>query len=127
MNIILSHSSGVPIYEQIVAQIKQQILVGVLKEGDTLPSMRVLAAELQVSLITTKRAYEELEKCNMIETVAGKGCFVKGQNQEGIREEYQKKIEGHLQTAVKFAKVSGVSVEEMQELLEVFMQDEREN
>ncbi len=123
MNIIISHSSGVPIYEQIVAQIKEQILSGALAEGVLLPSMRALAAELQISLITTKRAYEELEKAGLIQTVAGKGCFVQGQKQELLREEYRKKMEHHLQEAIACAKKSGVTKQELQELLELLAEE----
>lgn len=118
MNIIISHSSGTPIYEQIVAQIKEQILSGALAEGVLLPSMRTLAAELRISLITTKRAYEELEKAGLIQTVAGKGCYVQGKKQEMLREEYRKTMEYHLQEAIACAKKSGVT---RQELLEVLM------
>ena len=82
MNIIISNASGKPIYEQIVAQIKQLIMTDVLKEGDALPSMRVLAKDLRISVITTKRAYEELESEGFIETVTGKGSFVAGRNKD---------------------------------------------
>ena len=85
MNIIISNSSGVPIYEQIVAQIKEQIMNGELKAGDALPSMRALAQSIRISVITTKRAYEELEKDGFIESFTGKGSFVKAQNTELFR------------------------------------------
>ena len=87
MDIVISNASGKPIYEQITGQIKGMILSGVLLEGDALPSMRLLAKELRISVITTKRAYEELEREGFIETVMGKGSFVAGRNMELIREE----------------------------------------
>lgn len=118
MDIIISNSSGIPIYEQIVAQIKNQILNGVIKEGEALPSMRMLAAELRISLITTKRAYEELEKSGLIETIVGKGCFVKVQNKELLREEYLQSIEVDLQRVIANAKISGVSLKELKEILD---------
>lgn len=123
MDIIISNSSGVPIYEQIVAQIKSQIMSGGLKEGDALPSMRMLAAELRISLITTKRAYEELEKDGLIETIVGKGCFVKEQNKELLREEYLKGIEEHLQLAIDSARLSEVSLEELIDILKAIYEE----
>ena len=87
MDIILSNSSGIPIYQQISSQIKGLIINGTLKEGDALPSMRTLAMELRISVITTKRAYEELEHDGFIESYTGKGSFVKAQNPELLREE----------------------------------------
>ena len=100
MDIIISNSSSSPIYEQITRQIKDQILQGELKAGDALPSMRMLAKELRISLITTKRAYEELERDGFIETVPGKGCFVSEKNTEFLREEQLRQVEGFLQQAV---------------------------
>ena len=91
MNIIISNSSGKPIYEQISTQIKEHILRGELDRGEALPSMRLLAKELRISVITTKRAYEELERDGFIETVTGKGSFVANKNTELVREEYLKK------------------------------------
>ena len=87
MDIILSNSSGKPIYEQITDQVKEQIMTGVLAAGDALPSMRLLAKELRISVITTKRAYAELEEAGFIDTVQGKGSFVAGGNLELLREE----------------------------------------
>ena len=87
MDIIISNSSGEPIYQQISQQIKAQIMSGELKEGDLLPSMRNLAVELRISVITTKRAYEDLEREGFIESYTGKGSFVKAQNAELLREE----------------------------------------
>ena len=103
MDIIISNSSSSPIYEQITRQIKDHILQGELKAGDALPSMRVLAKELRISLITTKRAYEELERDGFIETVPGKGCFVSEKNTEFLREEQLRQVEGFLQQAADAA------------------------
>ena len=103
MNIIISNSSGKPIYEQITAQIKGQIMNGSLKPGEALPSMRLLAKELRISVITTKRAYEELEREGFITTVVGKGSFIREADQEFVREERLRAVEGHLQAAVDAA------------------------
>ena len=123
MNIIVNNSSMQPIYEQIVSQIRGCILRGELKEGDALPSMRVLAAQLRISIITTKRAYEELEKAGLVVTVAGKGCFVGKQNTEAIRENCLRITEQHLQAAVTEAKQGGISVEELQEMISLLYED----
>lgn len=117
MNIIISNSSGKPIYEQISSQMKNQIITGALGEGEELPSMRVLAKELRISVITTKRAYEDLERDGFIETVAGKGSFVAGRNLEVIREEHLRMAEEHLQKAVEVARTGGISPEELTEML----------
>ena len=93
MDIILSNSSGEAIYAQIVSQIKEQIMSGELSEGDALPSIRALAQSLRISVITTKRAYEELERDGFIESYSGRGTFVKGQNRELVREEYLRQTE----------------------------------
>ena len=117
MDIILSNSSGKPIYEQITDQVKEQILSGALSAGDALPSMRVLARELHISVITTKRAYEELEREGFLETVPGKGCFVAPQNRELLREAQLRRVEDILAQAVDEARKGGFSLEELQELL----------
>jgi len=96
LDIILSNMSDRPIYEQIYNQIKNAIISGELKEGDMLPSIRALAKDLRISVITTKRAYDELERDGYIYTVAGKGCYVAKKNMELIREEYLKRIEEHI-------------------------------
>ncbi len=124
MDIIISNSSQKPIYEQITSQIKNMIISGSLREGDTLPSMRLLAKELRISVITTKRAYEELERDGFIETVAGKGCFVAGRNMELIREEQLRIAEAHLQEAVNVAKSSGITIAELQEILALLYREE---
>ena len=123
MNIIISNSSGKPIYDQITSQIKQQILFGQLQPHDALPSMRFLAKELRISVITTKRAYEDLEKDGFIYTVVGKGSFVADANHELIREEQLKKIEEHLEQAVEIASQSNVSREEVAEMLQMLYEE----
>lgn len=119
MNILISNSSGEPIYEQIASQIKAMIIGGELAAGDALPSMRLLAGQLRISVITTKRAYEELERDGFIESYTGKGSFVKAQNPELIKEENLRAIEElMLQICVK-AKLGGVSLDELKETLEI--------
>ena len=117
MDIILSNSSGKPIYEQITGQVKEQIMTGALAAGDALPSMRLLAKDLRISVITTKRAYEELERDGFLENVPGKGCFVAPQNQELLREARLRKVEDALSLAVEEARKGGLSLEELQEML----------
>ena len=119
MDIILSNSSGIPIYQQISSQIKGLIINGTLKEGDALPSMRTLAMELRISVITTKRAYEELEHDGFIESYTGKGSFVKAQNPELLREENLKQIEALLAQRAEKAKQSGISLDELKETTEI--------
>ena len=117
MDIILSNSSGKPIYEQIADQVKEQIMTGALAAGDALPSMRLLARELRISVITTKRAYEELERDGFLENVPGKGCFVAPQNRELLREALLRRVEEALSQAVEEARKGGFSLEELQEML----------
>ena len=117
MDIILSNSSGKPIYEQITEQVKEQIMTGALAAGDALPSMRLLARELRISVITTKRAYEELERDGFLENVPGKGCFVAPQNQELLREARLRKVEDALSLAVDEVRKGGLSLDELQEML----------
>lgn len=124
MNIIISNSSGQPIYEQIISQIKAMIISGELKEGDALPSMRLLAKELRISVITTKRAYEELEREGFIVSITGKGSFVAGTNPDFIKEEQLRKIELLLSEAVDAAKTSGIGLGELNELLALLYQGE---
>lgn len=119
MDIIISNASGEPIYTQIANQIKTMILEGNLKEGDALPSMRNLALQLRISVITTKRAYEELERDGFIESYTGKGSFVKAQNQELYREEQLKAIEALLTEAAEKAQRSSISKEELIEMIEL--------
>ena len=122
MDIIISNSAGVPIYEQITQQMKGLILRGELKEGEALPSMRLLAKELRISVITTKRAYEDLERDGFIETVAGKGSFVASKNAEFLREEALRRVEAALQQAVDTASRSGVSPQELRQMLELLLE-----
>ena len=117
MNIIITNNSGQPIYDQIASQIKALIISGGLKEGEMLPSMRLLAKELRISVITTKRAYEELERDGFIISQTGKGSFVAGKNMELLREVQLQNIEQHLAQAVETARMSDISLEELQELL----------
>ena len=124
MDIILSNSSGKPIYEQITDQVKAQILSGALAAGDALPSMRLLAKELRISVITTKRAYEELEREGFLDNVPGKGCFVAPQNRELLRETQLRRVEEKLSQAVDEARRGGFSLEELQEMLDILYQGE---
>ena len=126
MKIIISNSSDKPIYEQIVAQIKGMIIGEELKGGEALPSMRSLAKDLRISVITTKRAYEELEREGFIETVTGKGSFVAARNMEMIREQQLKVVEEFLREAVDTGKSSGISLEEMKEILEILYKEEEQ-
>ena len=119
MKIVISNADARPIYEQIFAQIKNLIISGELQPGDALPSMRFLAKELRISVITTKRAYEELERDGFIESYTGKGSFVKAQNTELYREEQLRSIEALLSEACDKAKKCGISLSELQEILEI--------
>ncbi|MBC5996615.1 GntR family transcriptional regulator [Romboutsia ilealis] len=112
MNINISNSSSVPLYEQIQSQIKAQILNGQLKAGDGLPSIRSLAKELKVSIITIKRAYEDLEKDGYLETVTGKGSFVASQNKERLKEVAMYEVESKLEEIIRQAKSVGMTLEE---------------
>ena len=123
MDIIISNSSGVPIYEQIEEQIKSQIMMGELVEGDALPSMRLLAKELKISIITTKRAYEDLEREGFIESVTGKGSFVKGVNSDMVKENMMFAIQELLESAVDKAILGKVSLEEMNEMLSLLYEE----
>ena len=123
MDIILSNSSGKPIYEQIADQVKEQIMTGALSAGDALPSMRLLAKELRISVITTKRAYEELERDGFLENVPGKGCFVAPQNRELLREAQLRRVEEKLTQAIEEARRGAVSLEELKEMLTELYQE----
>ncbi|HJA63310.1 MAG TPA: GntR family transcriptional regulator [Candidatus Intestinimonas stercoravium] len=124
MDIIISNSSGVPIYEQIARQMKGLILRGELREGEALPSMRLLAKELRISVITTKRAYEELEREGFLTTVPGKGCFVAPRDLALVREDCLRRMEEQLSQAVATAKAGGISLEEMTSALDILYGDE---
>lgn len=117
MQIIISNSSKEPIYEQIYTQIKKLILSGELQEGQSLPSMRQLAKDLEISVITTKRAYEELEKNGFIYSIVGKGSFISEQNKEMMRERKIKVIEENLLIAIQNAKEMNISLAELKEIL----------
>lgn len=123
MNIIISNSSGKPIYEQITAQIKAMIMNGTLSPGDMLPSMRLLAKELRISVITTKRAYEDLERDGFITTVVGKGSFVREADREFVKEEQLKAVEQHIQAAVDTAKQYGMTEEELVEIVKMLYEE----
>lgn len=123
LEIFISNSSDQPIYEQICAQIKAHILSGKLREGDPLPSIRNLARDLRISVITTKRAYDELEHQGYIHTVPAKGCFVAKQNSELIKENYLKQIEEHLQQISELAKLCGLTNDDLIEMLRVLNQE----
>ena len=117
MDIIISNSSGKPIYEQITTQIKNKIITGERRPGDALPSMRVLAKELRISVITTKRAYADLEQDGFIETAPGKGSFVAQKNTEFIREENYRQIQDLLEQAIDLSKSCGLTLSELTELI----------
>ena len=123
MNIIISNSSGVPIYEQIEEQIKTQIMAGSLSAGDALPSMRMLAKELKISIITTKRAYEDLERVGYISSVQGKGCFVNAMNSDLVKENMLFSIQGLFDSAVDKAFIGKISLEELTETLSIIYKE----
>ena len=125
MEIVISNSSVRPIYEQIVEQVKNQIIQGRLSPGDPLPSMRALAQDLKISVITTKRAYGELEAEGFIETVAGKGCYVSTTDPEVLREGNLRIAEDHIQKAIDVARTSGISKEELHELIDILFDGDR--
>ena len=124
MRIIIANSSPDPIYEQITKQIKTQIISGELSEGESLPSIRKLAKELHISVITTKRAYEDLEREGYIDTVTGKGSFVAIQNKEFLKEKRMRIVEKKLSEAISEAKMVGIGIEELKEMLELLYEEE---
>lgn len=124
MNIFIDNKSGIPIYDQIYKQIKQMIVSGELKEDDMLPSIRNLAKDLGISVITTKRAYEELEREGFIYTVAAKGCFVAAKNIELIREETLKHIEEHMQEIVQLSRACRLTKKDIIDMLDIIMEEE---
>lgn len=123
MIIKLSNNSDQPIYEQITDQLKQAILAGVLVTGDALPSIRALAKELKISVMTTKRAYADLERDGFIETIAGKGSYVSQRNQDFLREELIRQIEIHLTKAVSVAKLANIDKDSLHELLDILLEE----
>ena len=124
MNLIISNASGQPIYDQITSQIKGLILSGELHAGDALPSMRALAKDLRISVITTKRAYEELERDGFLVSIPGKGSFVAQANLELVREENLKQIESRMQECIALASQSGLSLNDLCEILTVLYKGE---
>lgn len=124
MNILIDNKSGTPIYDQIYSQIKSQIISGSLKQDELLPSIRVLAKDLRISFITTKRAYEELEKEGFIYTLPAKGCYVAPKNIELIREENLKKIEEYLDEIVRLAASCNLSKQEIIEMVDFSLEEQ---
>ena len=124
MDIIISSNTSKPIYQQITSQIKAQIMSGTLKTGEPIPSMRALAKSLHVSVITVQRAYEDLQRDGFIETTVGRGSFVSAQNRDFLQEERQREAEEHLLQAAEIGRSSGISLEKLKELLELFYQGE---
>ena len=124
MNLIISNASGQPIYDQITSQIKGLILSGELHAGDALPSMRALAKDLRISVITTKRAYEELERDGFLVLIPGKGSFVAQANLELVREENLKQIKSRMQECIALAAQSGLSLNDLCEILTVLYKGE---
>lgn len=123
MDIIITNNSERPIYEQIKDQIKAQIVSGELKEGDALPSMRLLAKELRISIITTKRAYEDLEREGYIESYTGKGSFVKGVNREMVKESVMFEIESLMEEMIEKAELAKVSFDELVERMKLLYEE----
>ena len=123
MDIIVSNMDSTPIYEQITRQIKAKILGGELQPGEALPSMRLLAKELRISVITTKRAYEELEREGLITSQTGRGSFVAPVSSERLREEQLRAVEAHLAQAVRAAKQGGVTAEEFMEIAQTAFEE----
>lgn len=124
MHVLIDNKSGAPIYDQIYSQIKSQIISGVLQEDEMLPSIRSLAKDLRISFITTKRAYEELEKEGFIYTLPGKGCYVAPKNVELLREENLKKIEDHIAKMVTLAKTCNLSKADVLEMVTFVLEEE---
>lgn len=123
MQLLIDNKSGAPIYEQIYAQLKEQIISGALTEDQPLPSIRALAKDLRISVITTKRAYDELEQEGFLYAVPAKGFFVAAKNTELLREENLKKIEAHLTEAVRLAAPCGLTKQELTEMLELLWEE----
>ncbi len=123
MNIIISNASNEPIYQQILNQIKADIMKGELEEGEPLPSIRQLARDLRISVITTKRAYEELEADGFIESVPGKGSFVKAQNRQLVHENQLRLVEEKLLEAIKGSKIINLKLEDLQYMLKLLYEE----
>ncbi len=125
MKIFIDNKSGLPIYDQIYSQIKSQIISGELREDEALPSIRNLAKDLRISVITTKRAYDELEKEGFIYAIAAKGCFVAPKNVELLREENLKKIETHIEKIMELAASCNLCRDDIVEMIKLIMEDGR--
>ena len=125
MTILIDNKSGTPIYDQIYTQIKNHIIAGELREDDPLPSIRGLAKDLRISFITTKRAYEELEREGFLYTVPGKGCYVAAKNTELLREENLRKIEEHLDAALALSASCGLTKDEFLAMVRFAMEEEK--
>ncbi len=123
MQIYIDNKSGAPIYDQIYTQLKNQIISGALREDEMLPSIRGLAKDLRISFITTKRAYDELEKDGFLYTIPGKGSFVAPKNTELLREENLKKIEDHIEAIVQLAASCNLSREDILDMVRFVMED----
>lgn len=124
MEIVVSNKASRPLYEQIVSQIKAQIMSGELEAGEALPSIRSLARSLQISVLTVQKAYDILQEDGFIETTAGKGCYVSVQNQDFYLEEQQKKIEGCFGDAIEIARMSGISLDQLISLLTLLYEED---
>ncbi len=124
MELIIRNSTNQPIYDQIYCQIKSQILSGALAPGEALPSIRALAKDLKISVITTKRAYDELEAHGFIYTMAGKGCFVADNNLEILREQRRRELETHLTAALELAKSCGLTRLDLKQMLDLLSEEE---
>ena len=124
MELIIRNTTNQPIYDQICSQIKAQIITGQLTPGEALPSIRALAKDLKISVITTKRAYDELEAEGFLYTVAGKGCFVAEKNLDLVREQQLKDLEAHLAAAAELAKACGLGRSELSEMLDILLKEE---
>ena len=125
MDIIISNNTSKPIYEQITSQIKQMIMTGELKPGESIPSMRSLAKSLHISVITVQRSYEDLQKDGFIETTVGRGSFVSAKNKDFIQEEKQREIESYLQKAIELSKENGIPLTKLIDLLKIFYEEEK--
>ena len=123
MTVLIDNKSGIPIYDQIYSQIKSQIISGSLREDEMLPSIRSLAKDLRISFITTKRAYEELEKEGFIYTIPGKGCYVARKNTQLLKEEHLKQIEEHMEQIIRLAAACNLSREDILEMMKSELED----
>lgn len=124
MEIIISTNSNLPLYEQIISQIKAKVMSGELKHGDPIPSMRALARSLHISVITVQKAYEALQRDGFVETTVGRGSFISAGGKELFQEEQQRRAEEHLLQAAEIGRASGISLEKLKELLAMFYNED---